>query len=137
VRAHPPAAAGGLVADPQGDERTYNRERFLDRVALIREHVPDCAITTDIIVGFPGETRRTSSRRLEVAEEVGFGRCLHFRVLASPGTEAAYITEGPGRAQSEGRAHQRLVEVVQQRADEPRSASSAAHSRARRGAVAD
>src|SRR3954447_24099064 len=36
--------------------RTYNRERYMDRVALIREHVPDCSLTTDIIVGFPGET---------------------------------------------------------------------------------
>src|SRR3954463_4145462 len=33
--------------------RTYNRQRYMDRVALIREHVPDCSLTTDIIVGFP------------------------------------------------------------------------------------
>src|SRR5688500_5313636 len=36
--------------------RTYDRGRYLDRVAMIRELVPDCALTTDIIVGFPGET---------------------------------------------------------------------------------
>ena len=41
--------------------RTYDRERYLDRVAMIREHVPDAALTTDIIVGFPGRPRRTSA----------------------------------------------------------------------------
>src|SRR5579884_2126018 len=51
--------------------RTYTRERYLDRVAMIREHVPDCALTTDIIVGFPGETDADFQQTLEVAEEVG------------------------------------------------------------------
>src|SRR5947209_2657260 len=50
--------------------RTYNRERYLDRVAQIREHVPDCALTTDIIVGFPGETEADFRETLEVAEDV-------------------------------------------------------------------
>src|SRR5262245_24880708 len=46
--------------------RTYDRRRYMDRVALIREHVPDCAITTDIIVGFPGETEADFEQTLEV-----------------------------------------------------------------------
>ncbi|MGB2851858.1 MAG: tRNA (N6-isopentenyl adenosine(37)-C2)-methylthiotransferase MiaB, partial [Solirubrobacterales bacterium] len=52
--------------------RTYNRERYLDRVALIRERVPDASITTDIIVGFPGETEDDFAQTLAVAEEVGY-----------------------------------------------------------------
>ena len=42
--------------------RTYDRARYLDRVAMIREHLPDAALTTDIIVGFPGETDADFSR---------------------------------------------------------------------------
>src|SRR3954452_21262520 len=69
--------------------RTYSRERYLDRVALIREHVPDVALTTDIIVGFPGETEADFEQTLEVAEEVGYDGA--FTVIYSPrrGTEAA------------------------------------------------
>ncbi len=52
--------------------RTYDRGRYLDRIALTREHVPDCALTTDIIVGFPGETEDDFAQTLEVCEEVGF-----------------------------------------------------------------
>src|SRR5438270_3310743 len=46
--------------------RTYDRDRYLDRVRLIREHVPDASLTTDIIVGFPGEIDADFERTLEV-----------------------------------------------------------------------
>src|SRR5256884_8258443 len=52
--------------------RTYGRRRYLDRVGLIREHVPDVALTTDIIVGFPGETEDDFRETMEVVEEVGY-----------------------------------------------------------------
>src|SRR5437660_1733799 len=51
--------------------RTYSRERYLDRVAMIREHVPDCALPTDIIVGFPDETEDDFQQTPSVAEPVG------------------------------------------------------------------
>ena len=64
--------------------RTYDRGRYLDRVALIREHVPDCALTTDIIVGFPGETEADFEETLEVVEEVALRLGVHVRLLAPP-----------------------------------------------------
>ena len=97
--------------------RTYTRERYLDRVALIREHVPDCALTTDVIVGFPGETDEDFEQTLEVAEEVGFDGAYTFIYSPRRGTEAAEL---PGRlphAESVARM-ERLVEVVQRRARE-------------------
>src|SRR4051794_16069780 len=58
--------------------RTYDRGRFLDRVALIREHVPDCSLTTDVIVGFPGETEADFAETLAVCEEVAFDGAFTF-----------------------------------------------------------
>ena len=85
--------------------RTYTRERFLDRVALIREHVPDCAITTDIIVGFPGETEADFEETLEVAEEVGFDGAFTFIYSPRRGTEAAAFDGRVPPARGLRRAH--------------------------------
>ena len=83
--------------------RTYNRERYLDRVALIREHVPDCALTTDIIVGFPGETDEDFERTLEVVEQVGYDGAFTFIYSPRRGTEAATLRR-PGAARRQARA---------------------------------
>jgi len=98
--------------------RTYTRERYLDRVALIREHVPDAAITTDIIVGFPGETEEDFAQTLSVCEEVGYDGAFTFVFSPRRETEAALLTEGLVDQEVKVERMQRLVEVVQRRAAE-------------------
>jgi tRNA-2-methylthio-N6-dimethylallyladenosine synthase len=97
--------------------RTYTRERYLDRVALIREHVPDCALTTDIIVGFPGETDADFEQTLEVAEEVGYDGAFTFIFSPRRGTEAATLPDHLAHEVKVERL-ERLVEVIQRRAHE-------------------
>jgi tRNA-2-methylthio-N6-dimethylallyladenosine synthase len=98
-------------------KRTYNRERYLDRVALIREHLPDAALTTDIIVGFPGETDSDFEETLEVVEEVGYDGAFTFVFSPRRGTAAAELPHHVPHALKRERM-QRLVEVVQRRARE-------------------
>jgi tRNA-2-methylthio-N6-dimethylallyladenosine synthase len=98
--------------------RTYDRPRYMDRVALIREMVPDCAITTDIIVGFPGETEEDFAQTLEVCEEVGYDSAFTFVFSPRRGTEAATFTEGLVPHEVKVQRMERLVEVVQRRAQE-------------------
>ena len=69
--------------------RTYDRDRYMKRVEMIREHVPDCAITTDIIVGFPGETEEDFQQTMEVVDEVGYDSAFTFMFSPRRGTEAA------------------------------------------------
>jgi tRNA-2-methylthio-N6-dimethylallyladenosine synthase len=97
--------------------RTYNRERYLDRVVLIREHVPDCALTTDIIVGFPGETEEDFEATLEVVDEVGYDGAFTFVFSPRRGTEAAEMGEQVAHPVKRERM-ERLVELVQRRARE-------------------
>ena len=97
--------------------RTYNRERYMDRVGLIREHVPDSAITTDIIVGFPGETPDDFEQTLEVVDEVGYDGAFTFIFSPRRGTEAAEM-EGMVPHAVKRERMERLVELVQRRAQE-------------------
>ena len=97
--------------------RTYDRGRYLDRVAMIREHVPDCAITTDIIVGFPGESEEDFEQTLEVVEQVGYDSAFTFVFSPRRGTEAAEMDgKLPHRVKRE--RMERLVPLVQRRAAE-------------------
>jgi tRNA-2-methylthio-N6-dimethylallyladenosine synthase len=97
--------------------RTYTRERYMDRVALIRELVPDCAITTDIIVGFPGETEEDFRQTLDLVEQVGYDGAFTFLYSPRRGTEAAEMEDQVPHEVKVARM-QRLVDVVQRRAAE-------------------
>jgi tRNA-2-methylthio-N6-dimethylallyladenosine synthase len=97
--------------------RTYDRQRYMDRVALIREHVPDCAITTDIIVGFPGETEADFAETLEMVEEVGYDGAFTFVFSPRRETEAATMEDQLPHPVKVERM-ERLVEAVQRRAAE-------------------
>ena len=97
--------------------RTYNRDRYLDRVAQIREHVPDCALTTDIIVGFPGETEGDFAETLEVVDRVGYDGAFTFIFSPRRGTEAATMPDQVTHRVKRERM-ERLVELVQRRARE-------------------
>jgi tRNA-2-methylthio-N6-dimethylallyladenosine synthase len=97
--------------------RTYTRERYLERVALIREHVPDCSLSTDIIVGFPGETEEDFAQTLSVAEEVAYDSAFTFIYSPRRGTEAATL---PDQIPHEVKVErlERLVKVIQRNAAE-------------------
>lgn len=95
--------------------RTYDRKRYLERVSSIRRWIPDCSITTDIIVGFPGETEQDFEETLEVVDQVGFDAAFSFVFSPRRGTEAADLSEQVEREVKSARMG-RLVELVNRRA---------------------
>jgi tRNA-2-methylthio-N6-dimethylallyladenosine synthase len=92
--------------------RTYTRERYLELVERMRARIPDLALGTDIIVGFPGETERDFEETLEVAREVGFDSAFTFVYSPRHGTEAATMDDQvPHEVKIE--RMERLVEEIQ------------------------
>jgi len=73
--------------------RGYTAERYLERVAAARSAIPDLAVTTDVIVGFPGESEVDFEQTLEVVAEVGYDSAYTFVFSPRPGTRAAEMVD--------------------------------------------
>lgn len=85
--------------------RSYTREQYIDLAKRIKAAVPGIALTTDIIVGFPGETEEDFEQTLSLVREVGFSSAYTFIYSKRPGTPAARIEDDTPR------------EVIQERFD--------------------
>lgn len=85
---HLPAQSGSSVVLERMN-RKYTREWYLDRIAAIRRYMPDCAITTDLIAGFCGETEEDHLQTLSLMREVGYESAYMFKYSERPNTFSA------------------------------------------------
>ena len=98
--------------------RGYTAERYLDRLAAARAAVPDLAVSTDVIVGFPGETDEDFGRTLEVVAEAGYDSAYTFVFSPRPGTEAAGMADRFVPDEVVAERYERLRIVVERSARE-------------------
>ena len=91
--------------------RRYDRERYLDVVAALRRAVPGIALTTDIIVGFPGETEHDFQETLSLVEVVGFDDAYTFKYSRREATPATRLKDPVPDAVA-GERLERLVAAV-------------------------
>ena len=96
--------------------RTYSRERYLRLVGELRAAIPDLALTTDLIVGFPGETEAEFEETVSAVEEVGYDGAFTFVYSPRQGTEAASMADQVPEDVKRQRIEQ-LIEVVQRVAE--------------------
>ncbi len=111
-------AQSGATRILKAMRRTYDRGRYLDLVARLRDAIPDLSLTTDLIVGFPGETDADFADTLSLVEEVGFDGAYTFLYSPRPGTEAHDVMTDDVTAEVKRERMQALVEVVQRTAAE-------------------
>ena len=90
--------------------RSYRGAKFLGIIDRVREQIPDAAITTDIIVGFPGETDEDFEQTLEVVRQSRFSSAFTFQYSIRPGTPAATMDHQVPKAVVQER-YDRLIEV--------------------------
>ena len=91
--------------------RGYTRAEYLDLIAALRDAVPDLALSTDLIVGFPGETEADFEATLEMVERVQYDNVFAFRYSRRPGTPAAEMDEQIAEDEK-ARRNARLLAVV-------------------------
>lgn len=90
--------------------RKYTREWYLERIAAIRQRMPDCCITTDIIVGFCGETEEDFRQTVSLMEEVGYDSAYMFKYSERPNTFSARHYADDVGEEEKGR---RLAEIIE------------------------
>ena len=107
---HMPLQSG---SDPvlQRMRRSYRQERYLGIIERVRAAMPEAAITTDIIVGFPGETEADFEQTLHVVREARFAGAFTFQYSKRPGTPAATMPDQVPREVVQER-YERLVDLV-------------------------
>jgi tRNA-2-methylthio-N6-dimethylallyladenosine synthase len=88
--------------------RSYRQERYLEIIAKVRSRIPHAAITTDVIVGFPGETEDDFRETLKVIEIAQFASAYTFQYSPRPGTPAATMPDQIGKEIVQER-YERLV----------------------------
>src|SRR5690606_40512348 len=88
--------------------RSYRAERFLGIIEKVRAAIPDAAISTDIIVGFPGETEEDFQATLDVVRQARFAGAYTFQYSIRPGTPAATMPDQVPREVVQER-YERLV----------------------------
>jgi tRNA-2-methylthio-N6-dimethylallyladenosine synthase len=93
--------------------RSYRRERYLGIIDRVRAALPDAAITTDIIVGFPGETEADFEQTLEVVRAARFASAFTFQYSKRPGTPAAEMGDQIPKAVVQER-YDRLIALQEQ-----------------------
>jgi tRNA-2-methylthio-N6-dimethylallyladenosine synthase len=93
--------------------RAYRRDRYLAILGNVRRHIPHAAITTDIIVGFPGETAADFQGTLDVVREARFSSAFTFQYSIRAGTPAAMMPDQVDRAVVQDR-YDRLVALVEE-----------------------
>ncbi len=102
--------------------RGYTAERYLGRLEAARSEIPDLAVTTDLIVGFPGETEDDFARTLEVVEAARYDAAYTFVFSPRPGTAAAEMVEDFVAPEVVRERFARLEELVERHAEEHHAA---------------